>query len=224
MKKIKPRYILLSILLVIIIVIGVAAYMISPVKKVSYTAKSKYSTMKEFELSKVIDAINNIDTGGVRDIPAVITEEDINQVIAMNKERITQNSSSSVKINGIKAEVSSKSICVYINVKIYNIIPSQLMIELVPKIVDNKIAFEITKTQIGRINISKSEVVKKLKNLNNSYITVDEQNSLFIINSTLPKQFVFKSINLKDKEADVHMQLVIKSINDLMEIMNMNKK
>lgn len=223
MKKIKLRYVLLSVILVILIIAGTAIYMIAPVKDISNTVKPKYSSMKEFELSKVMDTINNIDTGGIRDIPAVITEDDINQVIAMNKGQLLLKSSGPVRINRLKAEISSKNVCIYADVKLYNIIPSQFMIEMVPEIVDNKIAFEVKQTRIGRISISKSEIMKMLKKSDNSYITVDEEKNLFIINSTLPKQFVFKSIELKDKEADVHMQLVITSIEDLYEIINMTK-
>jgi len=203
-KKIFTYFITTILMLVVIMLIAV--FCISPVKQISSYSKSS-SANANSDIIKNIENVEYNKESGNLNISFAVTEEELNNILYESmKNRIA--------IDGLESDINSNSIKIYINSYLLKVLPTQYMVELIPSLKDSTLILNLKNVKIGRIGIPKKYVLNKLKENSSNYISVNDDNSISI-NNEVVEPFKISSFNIEDSKLRVNLNYSIKSITDI---------
>lgn len=220
MKKKKIKIAIGIIICIIILLGGTAYYLISPAKKIAAPAEMQYKSLSDFVTCKAQDILKNIQNNGTNDISVDVTEDEANQLMELSRPDIKNAGAALSGITVIHMEFGPNEDYLYINAVYNKFINTQYVIKFVPEIVNNKIAIKIENIKLGRVDLPKSTVLKRLKG-RSKYYTIDEKDGTIIVNTDFPEALTLKSVSSGEKKLELHFGITLNSIKDLESLMHL---
>lgn len=192
---------------IIAVLLAIAVFCISPVKKIpSYNSSSSNNTNNS--LIKTLETIEYNKVSSSLNISFILTEKDLDNILY-------ESMKNNMAVDGIETDIDIDSIKVYINSRLLQVIPTQYSLEFTPSIKDNTLVLNLKNAKIGRVSIPKSFVLNRLKENSSSYISINNTDNYISINKNAVDPFKINSFNIEDGKLRLNLNYSIKSIEDI---------
>lgn len=198
------------IVIALIIILAALRLSIGPVKDISLSDDAKQPIGKLIEIEPANKIAYNRDNSKLQ------FELDFSQ---QDVERIAYNSVKNImKVDGLEADINDNNIKIYINTYLLSFIKTQYIIQLKPCIKNNTLVFTLENVNAGKIPISKTFAISKMKTLNMQNMIVD--NYGISIENKAVEPFKFNSVYIENNKLKIIMNVQIKVIQDIKNIFN----
>lgn len=202
MKNIK---IISSIIIVILLLMYIFTFLVSPVKDIALTENAKQPAA-QLPASKIRYNKNNNKLSFEIDP----SEGDIERLIYAS---IKNN----MKVEGLEVNITDNNFNVYISTYLLGFIKTQYILQLYPYVKDNKLAFKLVRVNAGRIPVFKAYALNKMSTLNLKNIIVDDEG--ITIKNDAVKPFMVSDVHLENGRIKLYMNIQFKLFQDLKELL-----
>ena len=196
-------------------------FIIRPEKSLTIPKTEKFTSINDFSKNKLEEALKEVIDSRKMNFTLTFSEEELNNLVGLfyNSNKDKANFSYLKKVQGIKCTIIDKKINLSANVKILDPFLAGFKTEFMPSIEDNEIILKIAKSYVGVIQIPNSIPLNLLSTNSKGNFSVSVDNSSIKLINSLPKQFELKNIYIKDNKVNLDVNVSIKSIQDLVDIL-----
>jgi uncharacterized protein YpmS len=200
----KGLLLFITTVLLILGLISIFAYSISPKVKFAENTKDK-ETLNYIVGKKVLSSLGAIITEKKVEFDFEFSERELNDILYWQKEKIN---SKKEKLKGLHCKVEKGSFTFYVDTKLLAM-PAQFIIKTKPVLSEDKISFALEEIYMGRLKLPKGWVLSYIeKNFRN--LKVDKENETITASTELPKQLIISDFAVED-EVQFKLTVSVKS-------------
>lgn len=203
------RILMILPIIVIFLVICILAFLISPIKDISLSDDIKRPIGQLLTVAPATgityDRSNNNLCFDVN-----FSQKDIERLIY-------ESIKNDMKVDGLEVNIANNNFRLYISTYLLGFIKTQYILEFKPYISDNKLVFALLNVNAGRIPVSKTYALDKMKTLNFKNMTVKDDG--ITIEKETVEPFMFNGVNLEINKMKVSMKYQFKLIQNLKDLL-----
>lgn len=214
----KGAKILISIIIILIIVTGGIYYSLIPKERITQSTNNKIITEQELLQDASIDEFQLVKNPLRLKGKISISNDEFQNIIYtfMNKYNLDDFKYANV-------DIDNKKIKIKYPYKVLGFIDSQLEVNLIPKVVDNKLNIVITEAKLGKINISDKVLKEGFKKYKEKMPFEVENNTIIIDkNDTYPA--TFNKVEITEKDILIELEIQTNNLIDFISKYNINVK
>lgn len=200
--------------MVIALLLLIAVFCVSPVKKISSYNKSS-SNNSNSSLIKTPETVEFDKASGNLNVSFILVEKDLNDILYNSMK-------DSISVDGVETDISQSDVKVYINSYVLQAIPTQYILDFTPDIKNNTLTLNLKSAKMGRISMPKGAVLNNLKENASDYISVNKDNSSISIDKKAVAPFKITSFNMDEGKLRLNLNYQIKSITDITGLLSNN--
>lgn len=235
----KRRYILLTIVCILLVLLIGAIYLTRPVKvfhkETNETDITQKVSLTDMLGEKLMDSAMDMLSNGTRKIHFEFTEDEVNRIILGMME---QNKSKEVRddtskddgisdrimnnVDGIHCEIKNGALIFYLDTKLFSSIPIQVIMNTNMTISDQEFVIYVDNIHLGRLPINKKLFINTMQKKMKSG-KVDAGKSTISIPIPLPNHITIEELEVQES-IKFHLNVSIKSISDVMDLFEFFRK
>lgn len=216
----KKRMVIPLVILAFLFLSGIfLVIMISTNGTLDKMEPTMYKSLDDFKTKKITEAVRNMVSNTDRKVQLEITEQELNELIALLVKDFEKNFDNIV-INGYRAEIDAKSLILRLDSKLLEWLPTQFVVKIIPSIQNGAIYLKISEIKVGKLPVNPKIILKQIKASDKSNFSIDlDQQSIMLINK-YAEQMMLKDVELEKGKAVLKVEIKIDSLNDLAGILN----
>lgn len=214
----KSTKILLSIIIILIIIMGIGYYLLTPKEKVSKNSNNKIINIEELLQHSSVDKFELVkDPLRLKGRISISADEFQNIIYTiMDNYNARDLKYTNVDINDNKIKIISPY-------KALGFIDSQLEVNLIPSVVENKLNILLTDAKLGKINIS-DKILKERLNELKKQIPFTIENNRIIVDESHTYPISFNNIEITKKNIIIDLEVKADNLIDFIYKYKINVK
>ncbi len=147
-----------------------------------------------------------------------ITEDELKSLISreINKK---------VNVDNVDISIENNELSIFVKQKMWRYFPTELSLIFTSVIKDDKAILLLSSAKLGKINLSKEEVLDKIKDNKVKFFNVRPLDSEIILeNQELKHLIAVNEVKLEDHKVSIDIEFKINSLQDFMELMKLATK
>lgn len=210
--------ILLSILVILIIITGGIYYSLIPKERVTQNTNNKIITEQELLQNASIEGFQLVKNPLRLKGKVSISSDEFQNIIytIMNEYNIENFKNANVDINNSKVKIMYPY-------KVLGFIDSQLEVNLIPEVVENKLNIVLTDAKLGKINISDKILKEGLKKYREK-IPFEVKNNTIIIDKNDIYPTTLNKVEINEKDILIDLEIQANNLIDFISKYNINVK
>lgn len=214
----KSVKILLSILVILIIITGGIYYSLIPKERVIQNTNNKIITEQDLLQNASIEGFQLVKNPLRLKGKVSISSDEFQNIIysIMNEYNIENFKNANVDINNSKVKIMYPY-------KVLGFIDSQLEVNLIPEVVENKLNIVLTDAKLGKINISDKILKEGLKKYREK-IPFEVKNNTIIIDKNDIYPTTLNKVEINEKDILIDLEIQANNLIDFISKYNINVK
>lgn len=210
--------ILLSILVILIIITGGIYYSLIPKERVIQNTNNKIITEQELLQNASIEGFQLVKNPLRLKGKVSISSDEFQNIIytIMNEYNIENFKNANVDINNGKVKIMYPY-------EVLGFIDSQLEVNLIPEVVENKLNIVLTDAKLGKINISDKILKEGLKKYREK-IPFEVKNNTIIIDKNDIYPTTLNKVEITEKDILIDLEIQANNLIDFISKYNINVK
>ncbi|MGX4599881.1 hypothetical protein [Faecalimicrobium sp. JNUCC 81] len=214
----KGAKILISILVILIIITGGTYYVLIPKERVTQNTNNKIITEQDLLQNASIDEFQLVKNPLRLKGKVSISSDEFQNIIytIMNEYNVEDFKHANVDINNSKVKIMYPY-------KVLGFIDSQLEVNLIPEVVENKLNIVLTDAKLGKINISDKILKESLKKYREK-IPFEVKNNTIIIDKNDIYPTTLNKVEITEKDILIDLEIQANNLIDFISKYNINVK
>ena len=214
----KSIKIILSIIIILAIAIWLLYYLLIPNERTSQNSDNKIITTEELFQNSSINEFELVKNPLKLKGKISVSDNEFQNIIytAMNKNNVEELKDANVNIHNNKIRITYPY-------KILGFIDSQLEVNLVPRVSENKLNILVTEAKLGKINISDKILKEGLKSYKDK-IPFEVDNNTIIIDKSYTYPTTINNIKINEKDIVIDLEIQADNIIDFISKYKINVK
>ncbi|WP_042274137.1 hypothetical protein [Faecalimicrobium dakarense] len=214
----KGSKILISIIIILIIITGGLYYSLIPNERVTQNTNNKIVTEQDLLKNASIDEFQLVKDPLRLKGEISISRDEFQNIIytVMNKYNVEEFKNSNVDIKDSKVKIKYPY-------KVLGFIDSQLEVNLIPTVVENKLNILLTDAKLGKINISDKVLKEGLKKYQEK-IPFRLENNTIIIDKSDTYPTTLNKVEITEKDILIGLEIQANNLIDFISKYNINVK
>lgn len=212
----KGAKILISILVILIIITGGTYYLLIPKERVTQNTNNKIITEQDLLQNASIDEFQLVKNPLRLKGKVSISSDEFQNIIytIMNEYNVEDFKHANVDINNSKVKIMYPY-------KVLGFIDSQLEVNLIPEVVENKLNIVLTDAKLGKINISDKILKEGLKKYREK-IPFEVKNNTIIIDKNDIYPTTLNKVEITEKDILIDLEIQANNLIDFISKYNIN--
>ncbi|MBO3443095.1 hypothetical protein [Clostridium sp. CCUG 7971] len=214
----KGSKMLISILVILIIITGGTYYLLIPKERVTQNTNNKIITEQDLLQNASIDEFQLVKNPLRLKGKVSISSDEFQNIIytIMNEYNVEDFKHANVDINNSKVKIMYPY-------KVLGFIDSQLEVNLIPDVVENKLNIVLTDAKLGKINISDKILKEGLKKYREK-IPFEVKNNTIIIDKNDIYPTTLNKVEITEKDILIDLEIQANNLIDFISKYNINVK